>query len=80
MTGAGNTRMQRAVIGRDGLPARGEPMRRAEQVVAALCVVLGVGIVWEARRMEHMTSIRMEKHWSEMEEQIKPLMSIAKEK
>ncbi len=33
-------------------------MRRAEQVAAAFCVVLGVGIVCEARRMEYMTSLR----------------------
>ncbi len=32
-------------------------MRRAEQVVATLCIVLGVSIVWQAWRMEYLTSL-----------------------
>ncbi len=32
-------------------------MRRAEQVVATLCVMLGVAIVWQARQMEYLTPL-----------------------
>ncbi len=32
-------------------------MQRAEQVVAALCVLLGAGVVWQAWTMEYLTSI-----------------------
>ena len=77
-------------------------MRQAERVVAALSVLLGIAILWQAWGMEYLKAIaneehlkkmeeqgltvrymdpaRVEKYWAEMEEQIKPLMSIAKEK
>ena len=32
-------------------------MRRAEQVVATLCIALGIGIVWQAWKMEYLTSL-----------------------
>ena len=32
-------------------------MQKAERVVAALCVILGLGIVWQAWGMEYLTSI-----------------------
>ncbi len=32
-------------------------MQRAERVVAALCLLLGLGIVWQAWGMEYLTSI-----------------------
>ena len=32
-------------------------MQKAERVVAALCVLLGLGIVWQAWGMEYLTSI-----------------------
>ncbi len=32
-------------------------MRKAERIVATLCVLLGLGIVWQAREMEYLTSI-----------------------
>lgn len=32
-------------------------MQKAERVVAMLCVLLGIGIVWQAWQMEYLTSI-----------------------
>lgn len=32
-------------------------MRRAERIVASLCLLLGCGILWQAWRMEYLTSI-----------------------
>jgi putative tricarboxylic transport membrane protein len=32
-------------------------MRRAEQVVASLCIALGLGIVWQAWKMEYLTRL-----------------------
>ncbi len=32
-------------------------MQKAERIVASLCVLLGFGILWQAGRMEYLTSI-----------------------
>ena len=55
-------------------------MRQAERVVAALCILLGCGIIWQAWGMEYLKAIANGEHLKKMEEQIKPLMGIAKEK
>ena len=55
-------------------------MRQAERVVAALSVLLGIAILWQARGMEYLKAIANDEHLKKMEEQIKPLMGIAKEK
>jgi hypothetical protein len=62
-------------------------MRQAERVVAVLSVLLGIANEEHSKKMEeqgltvrYMDPARMEKYWAEMEEQIKPLMNIAKEK
>jgi hypothetical protein len=55
-------------------------MRRAERVVAALFILLGRGIIWHAWGMEYLEAIAHEEHLRKMQEQIKLLMGVAKEK
>jgi hypothetical protein len=54
-------------------------MRQAERVVAALCILLGCGIIWQAWGMDYLKAIANEEHLKKMEDQIKLLMGVAKE-
>jgi hypothetical protein len=47
------------VVGSIGKPSGGgaESMQKAERVVAALRVLLGLGIIWHAWGMEYLTSV-----------------------